>query len=108
MSYRLGKKKRSEPCKSSVKVLPSHQDMCLRRAIEAGRKHKPRSIRSLRREALRSATALRVKAENSIIKSRGLQGKHLSDKDRKMLFRKLKEPWEIAYSKNRELFSYHG
>lgn len=107
MSYRLGKKKRSTECTPvKPKGLPSHLDMCLRQAIVPNRRHRQRSTRSLRREALRSATALRVRAENSILNSRGLKGKHLSDDHRRKLFAKLKEPWEIAYSKNPELFRY--
>lgn len=106
MSYRLGKKRRGECTPVSPRMLPTHQELCLGRGIAPSRSRSTRSTRSLRREALRNATARRVEAERSIIERRGLKGKRLTDAQRRKLFAKVATPFAIAYRKHPELFSY--
>lgn len=107
MSYRLKESRRRETLsRVSSPNLPTHQLMSLIRGIAPSKRGSVRSTRSLKREAMRKATASRVKAEISIVKRKGLEGKHLTDKQRAKLFKDLKSVFAIAYSKNPELFSY--
>lgn len=78
----------------------------VRRGTVLDKSDRQRSTRSLRREAMRKATASRVKAETSIVKRKGLEGKHLTDRQRAKLFKDLKSVFSIAYAKNPELFGY--
>ena len=108
MSYRQGGKKKASKCATNGNRAkrPVHQELAAKQVIAPSKENRPRSTRSLRREALRSATAARVKAEKSILAGRGLSNKHISDTTRNKLFKDLKSVYAIAYKRNPELFQW--
>ena len=67
-------------------------------------KGKASSMRARRKEALKEATAIRVKAEKSIMKGNNLLGKKVPDWKRKKLFANLPEVHAIAYKKHPDLW----
>lgn len=110
MSYRLKESRRSEILiPASIPTLPTHQAMCLTRAISPVKHNSARSIRSQKRELLRKTAELRVKIEHSIIakyKRGKFVNKHIPADVFVKLMKDVPSAFAMAYKKRPELFAY--